>query len=454
MTTYAALTDGTTTITFASPGTLGWYRIETGWTPKVAGLRQNQLGGRGPYEDVTEEIPVSIGGSTAAHMYANLSALQALLQQSNSWYRGEAASAVLFKYSPEGATVSTTASPLQAAIWGAEFDAGQLTSIPQSGSAVWATGGNIRVNRRGMWIHSSASGSASGSTGQVITIPVASTSYPSPTRVQFTNYGTGIESGGTFAYQNGFVILTSSSTNIVSVEAERMTGSGGFTAISAASAQFTSGGSVLKFVAAGSTSSYTSAAASFAVPSGCSLAAVFFEMRLLSLDNPAVNINISGEVTASGPTIPIDGSYASDTPTWYYGGTLPVRGSAASLSITAKAITTTESYFDRVIVVNLSSPDTQIIRIPRTSYTAASGVSVDINPQEITYPWPDVSGSSAALGNKAFTATGDTYLTTKSGSVYALALLSSGSPGSAWIYNQNVTNTWTVTRQTAYPIPA
>lgn len=188
MTTYAALTDGTTTVTFASPGTLGWYRIETGWTPKVAGLRQDQLGGRGPYDDVTEEIPVSIGGSNAAHLYANVQTLERLLIQARQWKRGEVKPAVLFKYSPEGATVSTAASPLQVAVFDTALNLSNgWAGIPQSGSAVWTSGATMRLGRGGLWGYSSTTGStaSSASSGTLYALSLgASAPYLSPTRLQ------------------------------------------------------------------------------------------------------------------------------------------------------------------------------------------------------------------------------------------------------------------------------
>lgn len=190
MSTYAALTDGTTTVTFASPANGGlWYKIESGWGPRVAGLRQSQFGGRGPYEDVQEEIPVSVGGSNAAHMYANVSALKGLLDNANRWYRNEAASATLFKYSPEGATISSAASPLQVATWGAELELPSgWPNIPASGGAVWSSGLTMRFTRKGEWLHNTQSASASGTNGSPVALTFASAAgYFSPISLEATN---------------------------------------------------------------------------------------------------------------------------------------------------------------------------------------------------------------------------------------------------------------------------
>lgn len=209
MSTYAALTDGTTTITFASPSYSGYYKIESGWGPRVAGLRQSQFGGRGPYEDVTEEIPVSVGGSNAAHLYANVSALKGLLDNANKWWRNEGASATLFKYSPEGATISSTGSPLQVATWGATLELPPgFPSFAPSGGAVWNTGLTMRFTRKGEWLHNTQTASVSGENGDVLTASFASAaSFWSPIDLIITNQYT------TSSLATAYVIISSSTAS-------------------------------------------------------------------------------------------------------------------------------------------------------------------------------------------------------------------------------------------------
>lgn len=243
MSTYAALTDGTTTVTFASPGYAGYYKIESGWGPRVAGLRQSQFGGRGPYEDVTEEIPVSVGGSNAAHLYANVSALKGLLDNANRWWRNEGASATLFKYSPEGATISSTGSPLQVATWGAALELPPgFPSFAPSGGAVWNTGLTMRFTRKGEWLHNTQSASISGANMVAASLTFASAaSYWSPIDFSITNHYTA-------SSLTGFVLVSSLATGIQQTTfGGPVSSDGRWTAVAAGSIYNSFGASIARF---------------------------------------------------------------------------------------------------------------------------------------------------------------------------------------------------------------
>src|SRR3990170_3534484 len=97
--TYLVITDGTTTVTIADgAGGATNYKFAYGtWAPAVAPLRRSQLGGRGPYGDVIEEMQLHITGSTVPNALANLATLAQLLDQAERWSRGENVSAVLIK---------------------------------------------------------------------------------------------------------------------------------------------------------------------------------------------------------------------------------------------------------------------------------------------------------------------------------------------------------------------
>ena len=70
MTTYAyfALTDGTTTLTFANGSAVlqNYALAHREWAPAVAHRRVDALGALGDWEDVLETIGIIITGSTAA----------------------------------------------------------------------------------------------------------------------------------------------------------------------------------------------------------------------------------------------------------------------------------------------------------------------------------------------------------------------------------------------------
>lgn len=86
-----------------------------GWSPQVSGLRSSPLGGRGPYEDVTEKVGLNVLGTTGAIALANLAALVEDLMQAQRWRRGDDVAPVIFKVQPQGSTLTN---PLQVVMMG------------------------------------------------------------------------------------------------------------------------------------------------------------------------------------------------------------------------------------------------------------------------------------------------------------------------------------------------
>ena len=72
------------------------YRVVS-WSPAVAQRRVGDLGGRGPYEDVEEEMTIVITGASAL---SKLQTLMGTLDQAARWARGEPVGKVLFRYQP------------------------------------------------------------------------------------------------------------------------------------------------------------------------------------------------------------------------------------------------------------------------------------------------------------------------------------------------------------------
>lgn len=187
--TYLVLTDGTTTVTIAdgSGGSVsGNYRlVDESWSPAVAGLRRSQLGGAGPYEDVSESMEIAVSGSTVGACMSYISTVTNLLQQSERWYRGENVSPVLIKYSPKGAPVSSAASPLQAAILGRAGD--NFITIPPTleSNATYKAGVQLNFVRRGQWVYQASTSSASAASNPtVITVPLT-TNITTPSTFEY-----------------------------------------------------------------------------------------------------------------------------------------------------------------------------------------------------------------------------------------------------------------------------
>lgn len=454
MTTYAALTNGTTTVTFASPGTLGWYRIETGWTPKVAGLRQDQLGGRGPYEDVTEEIPVSIGGSTAAHLYANISSLKSLIDQANRWQYGEQVAAVNFKYSPEGATISSAGSPLIASSWNAELVLSDgISGIPQNGAAVWTSGATLRFTRPGTWLHNSASGSATGLNGSVITVAVASAAAFAPTNVTVNNVASGV------ARIYGFGISDSAS-GITVASPDALTG----TSFSTVAKTYGRGGSVLQFAPTSTTERFTGLGTLSMSASARRVGAMMCLAGSPSSISYSIRLLYSG---VGGITYPY--AYTNTlyyTPQslaeaeWVNFGAILLPGYPAAYQIYITPSSSGGSlWMDSLAFFDFTNKGTYqynglFDNSLKTTLTISNNYYPDI------YPSPYITASGADY--MSATALGDLSVSTSGGSVYCLLMANDVNQinnnnnyqqGPASMASAGSTNTWTVTRRNSYLSP-
>lgn len=115
---YLVLTDGTTTVDFAVTGN---YPLKAGgYIPNISSVILDEaVQERGLHYSVTDEIRCEVKGSSAANAFANLHTLKTLLLQAKRWYNGERNLApVVLKYSPDGATVSSSGNPLNMVVYG------------------------------------------------------------------------------------------------------------------------------------------------------------------------------------------------------------------------------------------------------------------------------------------------------------------------------------------------
>lgn len=112
---YSALqiTDGTITANLVD-GT-NYQLLERSFPPAIAGRRQLNLAGRGPYVDVVERVRFDVRGADRATTLANLQKLSTLLDYAERWAAGDEISPVKFKIQPQGSTITN---PLQAVILG------------------------------------------------------------------------------------------------------------------------------------------------------------------------------------------------------------------------------------------------------------------------------------------------------------------------------------------------
>src|SRR3990172_8696486 len=163
------------------------------WAPRIAGLRRSTLGGRSPYAEVVEEFDLHITGTSAANALANLATLGTLLDNAERWWRGENRAQVTLRYSPEGATVSSTTDPLEAVVLGrATGDQSAGVTLPvvfnEFVPQQWVIRARVRFVRRGLWTRNSIgySGSSTGSNPAVIqnTFSISSPCIPQPFKIK------------------------------------------------------------------------------------------------------------------------------------------------------------------------------------------------------------------------------------------------------------------------------
>lgn len=156
---YLVMTDGTDTVTFANGlgTTTNWPLVRGQWGPRITGIRTSPLGGRGPYADVVEDVSCNIRNTTGELVYSNLDTLVRLLDKAERWWlRNELISPVILKYVPQGSTIHSIATPMQAIVLGrAGSDELNGVGLPQNandaGMIFEIRGVKVLCLRRGAW---------------------------------------------------------------------------------------------------------------------------------------------------------------------------------------------------------------------------------------------------------------------------------------------------------------
>lgn len=256
---YLAISDGVTTLTIADgAGGQTSFPLQRGvWAPSVAPLRASVLGGRGPYEDVIEEIELHITGADAATAYSNLQSLNRLLDQAERWARGDYVNAVLLRFAPQGSTVSSNSAPLRVPILGrAPGDTSHTpVTLPQTfgetGLTKFVLGVRLHIWRSGLWIDSAAESGVSSSGVQqpgIMTATFASSHTTSSPIVLTLN---DLNNSNASSLTNSVLLATDAANKLQIIEAEAMTATG-YTSVADA-ANDARGGSHLRYTPTGTT---------------------------------------------------------------------------------------------------------------------------------------------------------------------------------------------------------
>lgn len=463
---YLSITDGASTLVFHD-GAAGssWYKAQDDWVPQVAQERQDFLAGHGPYENVGESIPIAVGGSNAAHMYANLYALKTVLARTNRvWYgSSEAGGASLarIQYSPANSVISSSGSPFRAAMWDADVILSQGFNVSASGA--WMLDARLVFTRTGEWLHNQDSASQSGSNGRIVNVILSgSTNFYSPCDITISN--------SRFLSNNfpGIVILTDGASKLAIIQATDLQNVAGSPWASVAdTTRLAIGGSVLRYTPTGTTEvSTNNPAASTGGNLGTSIA-IFASMKNNGSQAYAVRMFLQGY--SSGlvqqynygytPYINVDSnsSAKSASPNYQFLGVIGFNQTYSEylISMSASASATGGTLdVDQIVLVNVSDPGTNILTLYGDSlFTAINSAASMAHRREFARRPRITVGTNAHLGYQGMP------LFYTQGASLAAALLKTGADTTPdrWVSASSGSltdvNTWTIARQTAYLIP-
>lgn len=451
---YIVITNGTTTITIAdgSGGTTNYRMGRNDWAPNTAGLRTNPLSGRGIYEDVVESFALKVYGTTAANAMANLKTLGDLLQSADDWALGRSDAAVVFKYSPKGGTVSSTANPLQATILGrAPGDQSSGITLPvnfDDVGLVFYIQVQVKLERIGGWLHTTTTANNSGSNGSKVTVTSMGTlGRLGPTKIDITNME---PSGGNY---NPNAIICLADTPSVSTWLVQIAANGGGTGAPwtsvGDSGRFAVNTNVLRYTPGGTTAS-TSGNVSTTVGANWNKIAVYLSVRNNSATTSfRVKINL-GNALSSPPEIGIPAN--ATNPKYYFAGvySFPLSTGAGSGNITVTATASAASGtldIDNIVLVEVGDKGNYVFQV--TNWATASALSAGIDHRLLTRPYP-------TAGN-TFAFDGDVFVFQKGANIDCVILATGGaSTADRWRWESGgaaISNNIALTRYALYVTP-
>lgn len=229
------LTDGTTTATLTD-GT-NYMLTQSGWAPKVASVRDSELGGVGPYTDVEEELSLNVFAASLATVNANLARLDTLLRQAERWADGvPGTTAVTLQITMTGGTMKE-AVVLGGAVEPPATYAERITLFEYEGV-------KLRIQRRGLWLGPAESSAASGATnvGAIGSITLPSTHNTlSPVQLKWT------APNSARGWARGPLIVAQSSSYLATLEGELFGAGGDFAVATPVNTLVASGTQTLQF---------------------------------------------------------------------------------------------------------------------------------------------------------------------------------------------------------------
>lgn len=431
------------------------YALLKGWRPRVTRRRNSQLGGRNPFAEVDEAIPLRVFSTiSAADALTHLEKLVLALEQAANWYAGGNVDPVLLEYRPEGSSLT---SPAQAAVLGSPAQANELLELPVGYNELlqaWEINPvTLPLTRRGEWqgaLQNSIVGVGTYVMEIISSAFVSGMDLPTPVRLEFA------ESVQGYTVANGYILTADAAAKLQIAEAEALTGVGGFGgswAVVADSANRARGGSVHRYTAASAGNEGTLSGMSVTVP----------DRRVGILAAVRNNANVNWLLTAriSGPgmsgfrlrTVVVDNS--TTNPRVVFLGLASSFQGVQQVDILVRPDDATGSPtldFDWVTVIGMEAESSRILAyspvIEGTTGLTSGFVLVD--PGELTSPTPFVgAGDSSGARRPSQRYAGDPYVLSLGSNIAVLMLLQNGSN---WrLYNTAVVqHTLTARRRVGY----
>lgn len=398
---------------------------EGGWGPRVATLRTNVLGGRGPYSDVEEAITLDVRGATAATVLANVATLQALLLQAQTFERYGVGQPVLLDLQFSGGTLR-----------GSRLLDGAL-DLPSSYNDLLVVeeieGVTLRVVRQGAWLAAEETSSTSSALANpsVLTATFGSSApYPSPIRLRVTNLHR-------WTAYDQLLLVAPTENDLAVIEAETATATG-TTAIVADSVNNARGGSVLRIARTngGSITDVISLNIQLAIPAALQGAPRLFVFAAVR-NAAAPTVTAAWQLTARGRKNTVDGPAGrtfmvhgdptglTNTPTWIALGdvAMPRGMDTVVITIAIELPPGGGNTLDIDSIVLANADTTQVIALGPTALGEDDRVAtLDIDPAPLTAATPTITltDSTAVVRDPSYTGALDVYL---SGSTVAAVVL-------------------------------
>lgn len=440
---YLVLSDGSTTVTFADGlgGQTNYAPARGRWPLKIAGIRRNQLGGRGRYADVIEEFDINIRDTTADLCYQRLDTLVRLLDQAERYavWR-EPLNSVTLRYAPQGSTVASTAVPYEALVLGRVGDEDlSAVALPatyaDAGMIYEIRGIHIRILRRGAWLYPTADnpGASGASANPTVMTRTYSQNHPISSPV-------GLSIGGfnrstTPTIWGGLLMVASGANDIQIIEAETMA-TGVFTSVADA-ANNARGGSVLRYTPV-LTGAIKTAAVSVSNPFPNQ--PLPFALYAAVRNNGAPTYTIAANAIVGGASNAVTPPYTVDASTTsprlvFLGTFVATNLSKISLTVGTSATGSTLD-IDYLILVCLRDETVSVVAYDdlNISGMAAGAVTLEAQFQGYADRDPLFYAKDSGGGRLPITYRGSMPFANIGDTVYALWTATNGTSGTSWRY--------------------